>query len=129
MDRILGIVGTVVFTSKSLYYVSGFGYITVAIASAFSAYFREDTKDFGPMVKDYCKEHKGELSALTQWIMVTNIVALFSGLMFYKFDKGDTVSVIGSLLFVINFLQVIPLFFYSQVKIFDLDMRECKDEA
>ena len=69
------------------------------------------------------------MSALTQWIMVTNIVALFSGLMFYKFEKGETISIIGSILFVVNFLQVIPLFFYSQVKIFDQDMRDCKNEA
>lgn len=61
--------------------------------------------------------------------MVTNIVALASGTMFYNFDKGDTISVIGSLLFVVNFLQVIALFFYAQAKIFDQDIRDCKDEA
>ena len=58
MDRILGIVGTVVFTSKSLYYVSGFGYIGIALASAISAYLIDDTKDFGSIVKD-CNEYTG----------------------------------------------------------------------
>ena len=128
MDRLLGIVGTVVFTSKSLYYVAGFGYWGIAIFTAVSAYLAEESKDFGVIVKD-CDSLKDELSALTQWIMITNIVALASGLMFYKFEKGDTISVIGSLLFLVNFLQVIVLFFYTQVKIFDTDVRECKDEA
>ena len=82
MDRPYGVVGTLVFTSKFLYYVAGIGYLGIALASAFSSYLKEDTKDFGSIVKD-CNGYKGELSALTQWIMVTNIVALVSGIMFY----------------------------------------------
>ena len=50
MDRLLGVVGTVVFTSKSLYYLAGIGYIVIAIISATSAYLVEETKEFGDIV-------------------------------------------------------------------------------
>ena len=64
MDRPYGVVGTLVFTSKFLYYVAGTGYLGIALVSAFSTYLKDETKDFGSIVKD-CGEYKGELSALT----------------------------------------------------------------
>ena len=64
MERILGIVGTIVFTSKTLYYVSGLGYFGITVASIIAAYTRDETEDFGSIVKD-CQKYNSELSALT----------------------------------------------------------------
>ena len=128
MERILAIIGTVVFTSKTLYYVAGVGYILVSIGCLTGAYILDKTDNYGAIVKD-CQSYEAAISALTQWILYTNIVALFSAIAFFYTSKGSTVSVLGSLFWIINFLQTIVLFIYAQVKIFDSDIRECKSNA
>ena len=50
-----------------------------------------------------------------------------SAVAFYYGTKGGTVSVIGMLLFAVNFLQMLGLFIYVQVKVFDSNIRECRD--
>ncbi len=51
------------------------------------------------------------------WILVTNCVALTSGILFMRFAKGEAASVIGSLCYILNFFSMIALFIYSQVKL------------
>ena len=70
-----------------------------------------------------------ELSTLTQWILYTNLIALLSFLGFYHGEKGQTVSILGSLFFIFNFLQMLVLFIFTQVKIFSSDIRECHSAA
>ena len=50
-----------------------------------------------------------------------------SAVAFYYGTKGGTISVIGMLLFIFNFLQMLGLFIYVQVKVFDSEIRECRD--
>ena len=47
------------------------------------------------------------------WLLVTNAVALVSGVMFMKFNKGGCVSVTGSLLFLMNFVSMVGVFIYA----------------
>ena len=47
MESLFALVGTVVFTSKTLYWVAGIGYISTSVFCFLSAYFLTETTDFG----------------------------------------------------------------------------------
>lgn len=53
------------------------------------------------------------MKMLTEWVLYTNIIALVSALMFFYTNKGTTISVIGSLVWVMNILQSFVLFLYA----------------
>ena len=47
------------------------------------------------------------------WILVTNAAAIISGPMFFFFEWGEFISVVGSLVYITNFLSMIVLFIYA----------------
>ena len=49
---------------------------------------------------------------------ITNIVALVSWQMFWYGAKGEVISVIGFVIFAVNFIQMIGLFIVAQMRIF-----------
>ena len=50
MERLLAVVGTVILTSKTLFWVSGLGYVFVSGATLTAAYILPMTDDFGTLV-------------------------------------------------------------------------------
>ena len=54
------------------------------------------------------------------------MLALVGGAAFYYGEKGETVSVIGSLVYSLNFISMIALFVYAQVKVFSSQMSDCQ---
>ena len=103
--------GTVVITSKLLYWASGIGYIFVSFFSFIAVYTLPNT--VFPPTQFICISKMNEIRALTQWVLYTNV------------EKGMTVSVLGSIFFLLNFLQMLVLFIYAQVKVFDSDVSQC----
>ena len=69
------------------------------------------------------------MSTLTQWVLYTNLLALISAISFFYFRKGGVVSVLGSIFLILNFIQMIVLFIYAQVKVFDNDIKNCQSNA
>ena len=103
MDSTFAVVGTIVFTSKIFYWVAGLGYVATSLFCIVAAYGLPETTDFGSILTG-CQEYAPVLKTLAQWIMFSNIVALGSAVSFFHFAKGGTVSVIGSILWMLNFL-------------------------
>ena len=127
-EDLTSIVGTVVFTCKSLYWVAGIGYIFVAVFSFIAAYTLPETTDFSDNQLD-CLSRKNDLRPLSQWVLYTNLIALVSFLCFYYGEKGMGISVIGSIAFALNLLQMIVLFIYAQVKVFNSNIGSCRQAA
>ena len=50
MERLLAVIGTVVLTSKTLFWVSGLGYVFVSGTTLTAAYILPKTDDFGTSV-------------------------------------------------------------------------------
>ena len=69
------------------------------------------------------------MSTLTQWVLYTNLLALISAISFFYFKKGGVVSVLGSIFLILNFIQMIVLFIYAQVKVFDSEIKNCQSSA
>ena len=128
MDSVLASVGTIVLTTKTMQWVASLGYLIVIAACTVAAYILPRTEHFsGASVA--CTQYEGTMSALTQWVLYTNVLALLSAYSFFYFAKGSTVSVAGSLVWMLNFLQTIVLFFYVQAKVFNSDVRACQSYA
>ena len=53
------------------------------------------------------------LQSITMWALVTNVLGLFGGVGFYYCEKGETVSVLGGLIYIFNFISMIVLFIYA----------------
>lgn len=70
MEDLLALVGTVVITSKTLYWITGLGYIVLAGVSIYAAYIAPKTTDFGLMTLG-CADTESSLRALCTWILVT----------------------------------------------------------
>ena len=54
------------------------------------------------------------------------MIALIAALGFFYFEKGSTVSVISGFVLILNFLQMLVLFFYAQGKLFDSGIKDCR---
>ena len=128
MENFFTVVGTVVFTSKTLYWVSGLGYIFVSVTALISAHILYMTEDFGGSLLG-CAEYRNGIYYMSQWVLWTNVIALLSGLGFYYGEKGGTIGVISMFAFILNFLQNIALFIYAQVKVFDSETIECREST
>ena len=110
MEGLLGIIGTVVITVRSLKWISGIGYVTIGGISLVSAYILPKDED---LQVQGCDDQISSMKMLTEWVLYTNIIALVSALMFFYTNKGTTISVIGSLVWVMNILQSFVLFLYA----------------
>ena len=70
MEDLLALVGTMVITSKSLYWIAGLGYLALSSASIYAAYIASQTTDFGLMTLG-CASSDSSLRTLASWILVT----------------------------------------------------------
>ena len=50
------------------------------------------------------------------WLLITNVLAPTSAILFYRFEKGTTLSVVGALSYVANFCSMLVLFVYIQTR-------------
>jgi len=99
MNRLFAYIGVAAVATKSTYYFCLLSYFGI---TAFSAYVIAESKT----VSQNCPLQT------TIWILTTNIAAFLSGLMFWKTSKGTFFSVTGMFLYVLNFLNMITLYFY-----------------
>ena len=112
MDNFYGGFAILLIGTKSFYYTLLAGYLAsiayglsaTAFAKAPFVGYDETSPLFG------CIAFSESLKTDTVWMLITNAVAFVSFLMFWFGNKGEVCSVAGSLLFVINFLQMIVLF-------------------
>ena len=124
-DTFLGFIGTFTITIRMMYYGGGVGYILMTILSFIAAYIVPKTADFGNNLRG-CSQYSNMMSDLSQWVLYTNLIALFAALGFFYFEKGSTVSVISGFFLILNFLQMLVLFFYAQGKLFDSGIKDCR---
>ena len=124
MEAFLARIGTVVLTTRALYWATALGSIAVALIGIVSAYVLPmlGTNNFGAAD---CSEEEASLKILTQWVLYTNVIGLISASMFFYLNKGTTSSVIGSIVWLTNNLQGIVLFFYAQVCVFSGKITDC----
>ena len=109
-------IGTAVVTTRALYWVTLVGSIGVTLLGLLYAYILPETVDFGT---NDCKKEAMKMKPLTLWVLITNLIGLVSAafIIFYP-NKGTTVSVIGSIIWIVNILDSIVLFFYAQANLF-----------
>ena len=58
-------------------------------------------------------------------MLATNLIALVGGASFYHCEKGECLSVLGSLLYLLNFISMLVLFVYAQLLVFGQELRDC----
>ena len=56
---------------------------------------------------------------------MTNVLGLLGGASFYYGEKGETVSVIGGLIYSFNFVSMVSLFISIQMHVFSSDIDDC----
>ena len=122
--------GTIVFASKTVKWVTQLSYVGLGTLACVSGIVlpqiadKEEERDIALLA---CGEQVDQMQALTLWVFFTNVIGLLSAFSCTQFEKGNTVSVIGSIVFILNFVQSIFLFFFAQARVFNSDIRDCVD--
>ena len=130
MDSSLAALGIVVLTSKIIYRVSAIGYIIVSVGCILAAYCMDKTTQYEiEGDRTACLEYEPSIKATCQWVLYTNIIALLSAVAFFFFTKGTTISVVGMFVWLANILNMLGLFIYAQVLLFNNDIADCRDAA
>ena len=122
MESLFGNIGTIVISYRILYGVTLIGTLTAIIGGVVSLYILPEAGGFGTR---HCKNEAAEVQMLTQWMLYSNVVGLTSLAMFIHGFKGTPISIIGSIAWILNFLQGIVLFFYAQATVFSSDVLSC----
>ena len=116
-------VGALAITTKTMFWVCALLYIAFG---AWSAYVAFSTEPYSfPLINSQCNDLAKTLHSTTIWTLTTNCVGLFGGAAFYNGEKGETCSVIGGLMYSFNFISMVVLFIYTQIKVFSTDMKDC----
>ena len=110
MEGLFSTIGTAVITIRMLYWVTAIGSIGVILCGVVSAYVLPEPTGFGIL---NCSDESDKMKMLAQWVLYTNAVGLVSAIMFLYTNKGTTTSVTGCIVWILNFLQGIVLFFYT----------------
>ena len=122
MEVLMSYWGVLIFTTRIIYWVTGIGYVCVALASIVSLYFSPNLENLAAIG---CSQQAEQLKSLTTWVFVTNFIGLVSAIMFFYNDKGSTISVIGSLVWLLNILQGLVLFIVAQVRLWSSEIQAC----
>ena len=64
LEGTFALVGTAVFTSKTLYWLSGLGYVCLTVTGVVAAYVMPDTTDFANLTLG-CGKIQSEMAKLT----------------------------------------------------------------
>ena len=126
METIFGLTGVLVVTTKTLYWASLLGYIVIATFCVVAAYTLPQTENLSG---GGCKDEVSKIDSLVQWVLATNMVAFASIVGFYYFTKGETVSVVSGIAWLLNFVNSLIVFIYAQVTIYDDSIVACKSLA
>ena len=123
MEGFFAGVGAMVITSRAIFWLCALSYIAFSAWSAHARFFTKE-QDF-PTTEQSCKDTAKILETITLWTLITNLLGLFGGAGFYYCEKGETVSVLGGLIYFFNFISMIVLFIYGQIKLFSDDIGHC----
>ena len=124
MSNIFAGIGTMIITSKYFYRISNVINTLLFIVFAFSlTSFKDNDRNLCPdSVEDRTK-------SFAVWAMLTCLVSTISLFSFAHFAKGSTMSVTGHLVYAINSVQMLVLFFWTQAVVFKGDNWTCWDKS
>ena len=123
MERFFAGVGAIVITTRTLFWLCSLSYIVFSVLSAYSLFFTE--KQEFPSTEQSCNETIKTQTNTTYWVLATNIIGFMGGACFYHCEKGECCSVFGSILYLLNLINMIALFICAQIFVFGEAFKHC----
>ena len=123
MEAFFSGVGAVVLTARTVFWLCGLSYLVFGVWTAYVAFVAAPVEF--PAGNTDCNKLSQTLQGTAIWALVTNALGLLGGASFYYGEKGETVSVIGGLVYSFNFVSMVALFISIQMNVFGSDVDDC----